>query len=43
MNDKINRTGLYDVDAYDLISKNLTVISSLNVIGEYFRFGHYTD
>ncbi len=32
MNDKINCTWLYDVDSCDLISNNLTVVLSLNVI-----------
>ncbi len=33
MNCNINSSGLYDVNAYNLIATNATVLSSLNVSG----------
>ncbi len=37
MNYNINSSGIYDVNSYNLISNNATIISSLNVGGAIIR------
>ncbi len=39
MNYNINSSGIYDVNSYNLISKNATILSSLNVAGDLIGSG----
>ena len=39
MNFNINSSGLYDVNAYNLIATNATVLSTLNVAGNIIGSG----